>query len=521
MRSIYALCLKIRRNQQGQALPLAMAALILGGLVIAPILTQTSGALTGSRVYQTIIKDTYTADAGVEHAIWRLTNDGLAAALPLAGNSTTYTLPNQVNGLAPTITVTNTKAGGGGTTGTITQAIIDSLEFDPGQGDTPMLLNVSGSIYAVVYSGPGNNGWLKTFTIATNGDIATTVIDTYEFESNNGVSTEIIHISGTVYAIAYMGPGSDGWLATINIAANGIITHSLVSSFEFDTGNGREPHIINISGTVYAITYRGVTNHGFLRTVNIAANGAITQSVISSYEFDTAACYKPDIIRISGNVYGIAYTGNADDGYLKTVTVDANGLITQSTIDTWDFDVNSGFDCAITPISGSVYLITYRSASNVGKFFTLSIVASGTITKSPINAFYFDNNRGYEPSVLPLGGDVYAIAYRDASSHGYLKTFQIQANGQINSTAISTLTFDSTRGYEPCIISVSSGVFAIAYRGPNDNGWVKTVGITQSGGGSGAAMFSVQSNATNISITAAVNVNGATATVSSWVVQKR
>ncbi|GAI50132.1 unnamed protein product, partial [marine sediment metagenome] len=39
---------------------------------------------------------------------------------------------------------------------------IDRLEFDPVTGTVPQLLYVSPTTYAVVYQGPGNDGWLKT-----------------------------------------------------------------------------------------------------------------------------------------------------------------------------------------------------------------------------------------------------------------------------------------------------------------------------------------------------------------------
>ncbi len=59
-------------SQKGQALPLALVALVIGMLTIAPFLSHAGSSLIGSRIYQQSISEQYSADAGVEYAIWHL-----------------------------------------------------------------------------------------------------------------------------------------------------------------------------------------------------------------------------------------------------------------------------------------------------------------------------------------------------------------------------------------------------------------------------------------------------------------
>ena len=59
-------------SQKGQALPLALVALAIGILVVAPFLSQAGSSLIGSRIYEQAIDEQYSADAGVEYAIWNL-----------------------------------------------------------------------------------------------------------------------------------------------------------------------------------------------------------------------------------------------------------------------------------------------------------------------------------------------------------------------------------------------------------------------------------------------------------------
>ena len=86
-------------GEKGQALPLAIMALAIGSLVVAPFLGQASASLIGSRIYGQGLAELYTCDAGVEHAIWSLAYGGLADAFTGPGDQLSYQLGEEVNGL--------------------------------------------------------------------------------------------------------------------------------------------------------------------------------------------------------------------------------------------------------------------------------------------------------------------------------------------------------------------------------------------------------------------------------------
>ncbi len=48
--------------------------------------------------------------------------------------------------------------------------------------------------------------------------------------------------------MAYRGPGNDGFMKTVEIAADGQITDSVIDTFEFDTSYSVAPNIISASG---------------------------------------------------------------------------------------------------------------------------------------------------------------------------------------------------------------------------------------------------------------------------------
>jgi len=163
-----------------------------------------------------------------------------------------------------------------------------------------------------------------------------------------------------VYVIAYTGDTDDGFLKTVQIAGSGEIGNEEIDSFEFDVVKGKTPDIIPISGDVYAIAYAEDGDDGRLITLTIANDGQITEAIIDSVEFDNAKGKTPNIIHISGNVYAIAYAGNGDDGFLKTLTIATDGQIT---------------DPVMTPISKLIPRIGMIDLSPTILVFTLLIIS--------------------------------------------------------------------------------------------------------------------------------------------------
>jgi len=111
-------------SQKGQALPLALVALAIGMLVVAPFLSQAGSSLIGSRIYEQSISEQYSADAGVECAIWHLQSgesevpEGEELELPqftLNGKTADVTIANE-GGWIYKITSTATSDDGSSTT---------------------------------------------------------------------------------------------------------------------------------------------------------------------------------------------------------------------------------------------------------------------------------------------------------------------------------------------------------------------------------------------------------------------
>jgi len=72
-------------SEKGQALPIVLALLILGGLTIVPSLGYITTSLKSSRMLVEGVRGVYAADAGVEDALWSLIN-GVPPSTQLSDN---------------------------------------------------------------------------------------------------------------------------------------------------------------------------------------------------------------------------------------------------------------------------------------------------------------------------------------------------------------------------------------------------------------------------------------------------
>jgi hypothetical protein len=504
------------KHQKGQALPLAMMALAIGVLLIVPFLSHAGTSLISSRVYSGSVTSRSASDAGVEHAIWGLTRGTLASQIPNPGDSTTYNLAEQLNGIPTTVTVTTDVSGSSGVIGSLT-SVLSSFIYDAYNGYTPDIVMVSNSVCATAYRGASNKGYITTESISAAGIIGSTVIDSLNFQNANCYEPDIIQVATGIYAIAFRGASNRGNISTISIDASGNIGNAFISTYVFDSTACYEPDVIRIANNIFAIAYRGSSNRGYLKTITISNTGVITASVISTLIFDTTACYTPRVIPVSGTYYVIAYTGTTNRGYLKTVTISAAGVIGGATVSTLIFDTTACYAPDITPVSGTYYAIVYRGPTNRGYVKTVTIAANGIIGGSAISTLVFDSATAYEPYIVNVINDVFAIAYRSGTNVGYLKTISISGTGIISPTVIDTLIYAASSCFEPRMVYEQVGILAIAFRGTGNDGTLVTVGVTTSG--STAASYEIVSAAGNTTIKALVNTANTTASIVSWLVE--
>ena len=71
-------------------------------------------------------------------------------------------------------------------------------------------------------------------------------------------------------------------------------------------------------------------------------------------------------------------------------------------------------------------------------------------------------------SLVQVDSDTYALAYTGADDDGYIATFTIDSDGDINPTPVDTLEHDTAQAHYNHLVKVDSDTYALAYEGSDD-----------------------------------------------------
>jgi hypothetical protein len=171
---------------------------------------------------------------------------------------------------------------------TITE--VASLEHDTIIGQENSLVQVDSDTYALAYRGADSDGFISTFTIDSDGAI--TAVKT-QSEGNNlehdtiqNTWNSLVQVNSDTFALAYGGDGNDGFISTFTIDSDGAITavtsrsesHTLSkgNNLEHDTTDGAYNSLVKVDSDTIALAYSGDSNNepgdGFISTFDIATS---------------------------------------------------------------------------------------------------------------------------------------------------------------------------------------------------------------------------------------------------------
>ena len=148
---------------------------------------------------------------------------------------------------------------------------VTTIEHNTSDASYNSLIQVDSDTYVLAYSGPNEDGYISTFTISSNGATITKV-DEIEHDTDKGRHNSIIQIDSDTYALAYEGLNSDGFIKTFSVQSDGTLPVELTSFELLETRNN--------GITLQWITESEINNLGF----NLDRKTPITDwSQIASY----------------------------------------------------------------------------------------------------------------------------------------------------------------------------------------------------------------------------------------------
>jgi len=368
-------------------------------------------------------------------------------------------------------------------------ATIETVVFDAACIKPHGICLVAGGVYVVAYCGPDSDGFIKTYSIDEAGDISATAIDTWEYDTNRAINASIIHISGTVFAIAYNDSVGDGALFTFAIAADGTITKARIATGIFDAGTGDWPHIIHVSGIIYAIAYMGPAARPYVRTVSISDDGLTINYNVDFLEMETHQGNRIRITHVTGDIYVFCYYDETNAGHLKTVSIGGDGAISDTVLSAVDYDAVQGLWARAVKTATGKFTIVYTGPDNDGWIKTFTIAGDGTITATPIEAYEFNATEGQEPDICHVGETWYAVVHYQTVNHCMIRTIEIADDGNIVTPYHASADLVGERTYLHYMIHIGGDLFVVAYLSGTSSGQISTITISAPGGKPGHLMM--------------------------------
>jgi hypothetical protein len=151
--------LRLSGASTGQALPLALVALALGGVLVSPFLVNASVNLLASRNVDSAISDYYSADAGVEWALWHLKNDPTLTTNTECTDTPLQPTPAAINGEDfPTTEICYVSGAG------VSETITPAWQGGGGAKCYDFTSSDDGNIFAIVDVVNPGNVWITLLT---------------------------------------------------------------------------------------------------------------------------------------------------------------------------------------------------------------------------------------------------------------------------------------------------------------------------------------------------------------------
>jgi hypothetical protein len=389
---------------------------------------------------------------------------------------------------------------------------------------TPKIIEVSSvkDTYAIVYpktiSYDTNNGVLLTIKIPDNGSILKKIYDSVLLGPVNFYAPDIVHVANDIYAMACRKVlyGSIS-LHTIRISNVGKIENSFIDTLDIpmpELTPGLSIKIVYVTNNIYMIVFDNYGNPAItLKTVEIADNGTIKDSVLCSYNI-TKPGYSnfcsPNVIRIKDDIFAVSYHSTnyaSKSDFISTIQIALTGNITL--IDT--FTMNAYFSSVfgydeysdLIPVDGSnhLYALLYGydyfipgQHRGSGVIITIQINDTGIIKQNPFATFTFEAYGCSRPDIIHIYNTTYALACSKSvwvnpyQISGTIQTFYISSNGtiikKVDAVSFTVVNSNSDIAHSQFLDHIYQDVYALIYTVPSGStakGYISTIRIATNG----------------------------------------
>jgi type II secretory pathway pseudopilin PulG len=268
-----------------------------------------------------------------------------------------------------------------------------ALQFVAEEPALPDLVTVDNSHALCVYRGDKGDGWGCIFDATDRPNLV--VQGTFEFDTQFALQPVLCQIDNTHFLLVYQARQYDGTAVVLSVDTTAWTT-TVETPFEFDTADCQYPEVVKVDDTHYLCTY---SRWGAGQAVVLTADPAtwtVTKEI--PYQVDTHfRLGTPALVKLDNTHVLCAYSGQSDVGWAVVLTLDpVTWNITKETPVQIDSVLSNP---ALCQIDNTKFLCAYTSALNAGTAVVLTVEPSNwSITKG--TSFDFDTVNGEMPELV-------------------------------------------------------------------------------------------------------------------------
>ena len=308
-----------------------------------------------------------------------------------------------------------------------------------------------------------------------------------------------IKITDEIFAFVFTDTNNDGRVVTMSFDGT---TYTTIQNYEFETTQALDVDIKRVSGTKYVIAYSGVSNHGFLKIVEITTSGVITD--IETLEHESSDPVKQNnLLPLDETHFVLSYT-NATTNELVIKVFEYTSSLSEISSVAILSDATSIVNNGIIRLDNNNYAITYYTGSSADVFTSTFEINSSYIAQAPYSTVLVEVT-GSQSSIAKLKGNYYAVAMRDNSSNLTIYVYSYDPTTYVISSVTNALV--TTDAFYPYLLSDGNTLFVQHEDGGNDT-WLR--GYTFNGSSSLLPSTALQFNSTNTDFNSLFMLNDTT-----------
>jgi len=356
-------------------------------------------------------------------------------------------------------------------------SVKDTIEFDGVASVGQRIVKCYDDIVAYFFCNSSSNQKVISVEVDSAGLMPATPEDSLAFNGGWCGYCDLLFCHSDILLMIHRGAASDGWLATAEIDTAGAISNALLDDLEYDTVASIKSRIIEIIPGWYAFIYEVSAGPGWLMTVSCSTSGVLPAAVQDSFEFDSVYYRAGHLCMVGDDYIAIVWEDTDHDGQLCTVSVNGSGNLGSSCKDTYEFETSDCLDPFIIHMQGNIYAIVYTGPGDEGWIKTVEIDDEGNITEPFKDDFKYLVTAAYDCEACKISDTLLAIVATGSGDDGFLTVVEIDSDGIITDPVYDSLEFDTTMALYPSICHVLGDIYAIGYRSAADKHKIKTVEI--------------------------------------------